>query len=160
MNVATTVTLFCSSLILAACENTTLIGHTHAINLAVEVKADASEPVIINFVYSSHSIVVVPPRVPLSTAQRADINEVPEGDLLSTLSYFKIEQTQQSTTTGSSNPSAVQFTIRTGVATGIAATELASPTPSPSRTTPEVTAATARDATGIGEKMNAILMGK
>lgn len=147
--------MFGSWLILAACENTTLIGHTHSVNVAVEVKADVSQPVNINFGYASHSVVVVPPRNPLTLGQSADVNNVPGGDLLSTLSYFKIGQTQQSTTAGSSPTSATQFTIRTGVATGEAATELASP--AATATPAAVKASTVNAASGIGEKMNVIL---
>jgi hypothetical protein len=99
------------------------------------------------------AVVVVPPRHPLTLGQSADVNNVPAGDLLSTLSYFKIGQTQQSTTAGSSPTSATQFTIRTGVATGTAATELASPAATPAA----VNALTVNAAGGIGEKMNVIL---
>jgi hypothetical protein len=139
-----------TSTLFGACANTTFIGHKHAFNLETELKPDMSEPVNINFGYASHSVVVVPPRQPLPTNQLADPAKVPRGDLLSTWSYFKIERTQNA------KNALPQFTVRTGVATGLAANNLMIPAPSGASRAARAGVLVAPPA-GVGKKMNQIL---
>lgn len=135
----------------SACANTTFIGHKHAFNFETELKPDMSSPLNMNFGYVSHSAVVVPPRDPLRSKQLRSSQNVAKGDLLSTWSVFKIERTPNQF---------ADFTIRTGVATGLAASNLATPSPKAvaleANRVPGI-AAPAGGPSGISDKMNKIL---
>lgn len=142
----------CAALLLSACANTTFIGHKHAVNFETELKPDMSAPLNMNFGYLSHSAVVVPPKKPLPFAKLPGSNNVHEGDLLSTWSVFKIERTPNQF---------ADFTIRTGVASGDAASHLADPVANPVPATARAHAFSGSVApsapTGIGRKMRSIL---
>ncbi len=112
-----TLTLCVSAIFLTGCANSVLIGHQHGVNLETELRADMTAPVSLNFGYQSKSVVAVPPKKSLSLRDSASPKNVAEGELLSTYSVFRVQR---------DTPDLGAFTIRSGVATGGAATNVAS----------------------------------
>lgn len=109
------VAILAGSFILTGCQNALFIGQQHAFDLTVEAKNDASEPAKFNFGYESHTAVVAPPKQPLGFTQLFNRKEVAQGDLLSVFSTFSIERTSDQQG---------NMTVRSGVATGKAATAI------------------------------------
>jgi hypothetical protein len=140
---------------LCNCQNTLFIGEQHAFDLDVEAKNDASDPAKFNFGYESHTAVVVPPKKPLHSNQQSNPDNVPEGDLLSTLSSFSMLNEKPDGT--ATKP---ELTIRTGVATGRAAKAIADQLKGTSSPSPTPAGAKARtgsaSASGLLQRMHDI----
>jgi hypothetical protein len=122
-------TAISAACLLSGCANSLFVGHKHGIDLETEVKSDMSAPISFNFGYQSHSAIAVPPRKSLSPSDLPKTSQLAEGELLSTYSVFKLQRNVGSVTdpvtgntTSINQPGA--FTIRTGLATGSAATNI------------------------------------
>jgi hypothetical protein len=122
-------TVISAACLLPGCANSLFVGHKHGVDLETEVKSDLSAPISFNLGYQSHSAIAVPPRKSLPFVDLAKTSRIAEGDLLSTYSVFKLQRDVGSLTdpaTGKTvsinQPGA--FTIRTGLATGSAATNI------------------------------------
>ncbi|WP_411827049.1 hypothetical protein [Luteolibacter sp. AS25] len=82
---------------LSSCTNTGFIGHRVGYDINAEIKPDLSAPVAFNMGFESHSAVAVPPERSLLPTQLTFTNNVPEGDVLSTISRLSVERLTGST---------------------------------------------------------------
>jgi hypothetical protein len=79
-------------LLLASCANTAFIGHRTGYDINTEVKPDLSSPVSMNAGFESHSGVAAPPEKSLPPKYLRRTENLPNGQVLPTISRLSIER--------------------------------------------------------------------
>jgi len=78
--------------LLAGCSNTTVLAHKTAVDINAEFSSDLARPLSANIGYESHATVAVPPRKSQRWKTLFNQADLPEGDVLSTISTVKVER--------------------------------------------------------------------
>jgi hypothetical protein len=112
---------------LVGCQNVAFVGYDESISITAQYKADPSEPVDIHAGYKNREAVAVPPKQSLPTSDAFNSGKVPQGDLLSTVSSFRVVRVNDT----NGKPVAGALDIYTCVAAGSAADTITSASPSP-----------------------------
>lgn len=128
----------------SSCGNTAFIGHRVGYDINAEVKSDLSSPVSMNVGFESHSGVAVPPERSLLPNQLTKSTNIPQGDVLPTISRLSIERLTVAT---GANTTGTEFDFVTVTASGNAAINATKPasmaaSAQESPSTPAVDAAT------------------
>jgi hypothetical protein len=125
-------------LILSSCTNTLFVGHDHAYDANLSLSADLTKVLSLNAGFEGRSFCAVPPANPVMPDKLINPTELPEGDLLSTLSALKVQRVTVGGQTNliGANAAALDFVASTAtgdaaeaVANGVKANPAASKTP-------------------------------
>ena len=79
-------------LLFSSCTNTLFVGHDHAYDANLSLSADLTKVLSLNAGFEGRSFCAVPPANPVMPNNLMNPKELPEGDLLSTLSALKVQR--------------------------------------------------------------------